>query len=263
MTPFIDIQPELCSIADEAAKRQSQALFRQRTCKTDGSVLTEIDLYIQDRLVEVLKSWMPSIDIIAEEGHETKVSDGAALAAVIDPIDGTDSFSQGIPTWAISVGIVDPSRGPVAGFIAAPALGLWVLAQERSQVWVNGEKHKKQLGSMEVSRLANLCVSSRVHQQLELNDFPGKLRSYGSAALHLLWPSLYDGVIGGLQDDRAFVWDVAGAAAIAAATGLTCRYLSGQDIDWGILLDKKQIEDFILIASPNNTERIRSLIRRR
>lgn len=42
---------------------------------------------------------------------------------VLDPIDGTDMYSQGLPSFCTALGILDSSFTPVGAVIAAPRFG--------------------------------------------------------------------------------------------------------------------------------------------
>jgi myo-inositol-1(or 4)-monophosphatase len=56
---------------------------------------------------------------------------------VVDPIDGTREFVQGIPEWCISIGLVEEGS-PVAGGVLNPATGELVLGAVGDGVTYNG-----------------------------------------------------------------------------------------------------------------------------
>ncbi|MDH3208698.1 MAG: 3'(2'),5'-bisphosphate nucleotidase CysQ [Gemmatimonadota bacterium] len=87
----------------------------------------------------VLKEILPN----AGEGwlSEESVDDAARLDCervwVVDPIDGTREFIEGIPEWCISIGLLE--RGvPVAGGIFNPATAELVLGSVETGVTYNG-----------------------------------------------------------------------------------------------------------------------------
>nr|WP_282568115.1 inositol monophosphatase family protein [Devosia sp. FKR38] len=66
-----------------------------------------------------MDQWFPGDAVLGEElGGEI-----AGLTWVIDPIDGTSNFLNGLPIWGVSIGLMD-GREPLLGAIALPALGL-------------------------------------------------------------------------------------------------------------------------------------------
>jgi myo-inositol-1(or 4)-monophosphatase len=57
---------------------------------------------------------------------------------VVDPLDGTREFVEGLPEWSVSVGLVVDGE-PVAGGICNPATGETVLGARGAGVTLNGE----------------------------------------------------------------------------------------------------------------------------
>ena len=74
--------------------------FSIRT-KPDGSVVTDIDVLVEKKIIKILKKEFPDDSILGEETGLTKgVND---ITWVIDPIDGTRAFSQHKPEWGVLV----------------------------------------------------------------------------------------------------------------------------------------------------------------
>ena len=67
----------------------------KRNFKSDGSVLTEIDLYISHEISKTIKHLFPDANIISEE-EESPFDDEKPYTFILDPIDGTDVYSQGM-----------------------------------------------------------------------------------------------------------------------------------------------------------------------
>ena len=85
-------------------------------------------------------------DILPERGEgwlsEESGDDLARLECervwVVDPIDGTREFVEGIPEWCISIGLLEAGI-PVAGGIYNPATGELVVGSLEGGVTLNGE----------------------------------------------------------------------------------------------------------------------------
>lgn len=91
--------------------------------KNEGrSPVTAADYAANDILIEMLRAARPSYGWLSEETED----DGARLdfetLFVVDPIDGTRAFVNGLATWCVSAAVVHRGR-PVAGVLVAPALG--------------------------------------------------------------------------------------------------------------------------------------------
>ncbi|MBM4321830.1 MAG: inositol monophosphatase [Deltaproteobacteria bacterium] len=229
-----------------AAKRQRALRFADREHKADGSVVTEADRMVEDFLCERIDRLHPGCNFVTEE-RSRGFDPARPFTFAIDPIDGTDGYSQGMHGWCVAVGLLDRSGEPLAGIVFAPALGLLFAADAGGRVEVNGRPAG---GFGPVGGFTgNSCVmaSSQIHHELDLRRFPGKVRSIGSAALHLCFPALYPGVIGALQDRRAFIWDVAAAHAICRAAGCAVTYLDGSALDYQALQSSGwQLRDFVI-----------------
>ena len=76
----------------------------ERSYKQDGSVLTEIDRRVEDYLFGEISRLYPDANVVTEETARSFDPDRPYTFAV-DPIDGTDVFSQGScsrPGWICS-----------------------------------------------------------------------------------------------------------------------------------------------------------------
>ncbi|MGH7123578.1 MAG: inositol monophosphatase family protein [Stellaceae bacterium] len=113
-------------LADEA-RSLVRPRFRTRVSteeKADGSPVTEIDTALEARLRERIRARFPGHGVVGEEsGAERGDTD---WVWVLDPIDGTQSFILGKPTFATLIGLMFRGK-PVLGVIEHPALGdRWV-----------------------------------------------------------------------------------------------------------------------------------------
>lgn len=107
-------------MADYACETQHEVV---RTYKDDGSVLTNTDLYISSTICDVIRTLFPEANIVTEESLN-EFDDHAEMTFVLDPIDGTDVYSQGSPAWCISLGILDRNHKCVGAMVNAPRFGL-------------------------------------------------------------------------------------------------------------------------------------------
>ncbi|MAU24722.1 hypothetical protein OAK52_01745 [Chloroflexi bacterium] len=83
--------------------------------KNDGSLLTEYDLKVEKEIFNILKN--TEADIITEEvlGRENN----REFCWYVDPIDGTTSFSKGIPLFGTIIGLTQNHK-PIMGCIELP-----------------------------------------------------------------------------------------------------------------------------------------------
>ncbi len=88
--------------------------------KEGGDPVTEADVLVDAEMKRILpqsgEGWL------SEESVDDKERLGKSRVWIVDPIDGTKEFVQGIPEWCVSIGLIEDGR-PVAGGIHNPATG--------------------------------------------------------------------------------------------------------------------------------------------
>lgn len=92
--------------------------------KGDGSVVTVADKAVEAMALRKVAESGLALEVVGEETSKEipqgPARDGRARM-IIDPIDGTEEFSRGIPTFGTLIGIEENSE-IVAGIVSAPAL---------------------------------------------------------------------------------------------------------------------------------------------
>jgi histidinol phosphatase-like enzyme (inositol monophosphatase family) len=103
--------------------------------KSDGTPVTDADRGAERVLREELARRHPDDGIFGEEEAEHAGVSGRRW--IIDPIDGTKSFTHGIPTFSNLIALEDED-GPAIGVINLPALGETVYAGRGLGCFCNG-----------------------------------------------------------------------------------------------------------------------------
>lgn len=230
-----------------------------RAFKADGSVVTEADDQVEAFLFDRIAEAYPQANVLTEETAHP-YDPGKPYTFAIDPVDGTDVYSQGMAGWCVSVGLLDRTLTPVAGVIAAPRLELLLFADVGEPATLNGEGIKPPHPVGPPSSRSNLMVTSRLHRRHDLSRWPGKIRSIGSAALHLCFPLLYPAVYGAVEGAGTHIWDVAGAHAIVRSHGLALELLGGGPVDYAKTVDGGPVGDVILAGHRRQVETLRGLL---
>lgn len=76
----------------------------RRADKGAWDLVTEADVAAEEQIIAALRSRFPDHAIIAEESGP---SGQARLCWLIDPLDGTINFSQGLPNWGVSIALAE------------------------------------------------------------------------------------------------------------------------------------------------------------
>ncbi|MXW58037.1 MAG: 3'(2'),5'-bisphosphate nucleotidase CysQ [Acidimicrobiia bacterium] len=217
---------EALSAADEVLKRFTPGEIASEL-KDGGDPLTAADTAVNDVLAKVLRG--------GDEGwlSEETTDAGGRLDRrrvwVVDPIDGTREFIDGIPEWCVSVGLVEDGV-PVAGGVLSPPNGNLIIGSDDTGVMCNGQP----AGTTATTDIRGaLVLASRSEvKRGEWERFfstPIAVRNMGSVAykLSLVGAGLADATWTLVPKNE---WDVAGGAALVRAGGGRVFGIDGADV---------------------------------
>lgn len=111
----------------------------KRWDKPDGAgPVTEADMAVNDLLQQVLMSARPDYGWLSEETEDGTDRLARERVFIVDPIDGTRSFTEGANTWAHALAVAE--RGEVtAAVIYLPLRDLLYTAARGAGAFLNGE----------------------------------------------------------------------------------------------------------------------------
>ena len=90
--------------------------------KEGASPVSEADYAADTFLRETLLAARPGYGWLSEETADDRARLSARRTFVVDPIDGTRGFLQGLDTWCVSIAVVEGGRS-IAGVLECPAKG--------------------------------------------------------------------------------------------------------------------------------------------
>jgi myo-inositol-1(or 4)-monophosphatase len=122
--------------AGEVALRHFSAPGRH-WFKGPGQVLTAADLEIDRLLHETLTGAFPADGWLSEERADDRSCLHRRRVWVVDPIDGTRAFANGLPEFAISVALLRDGA-PVLGAVYNPATAERFEAERGCGAWCDG-----------------------------------------------------------------------------------------------------------------------------
>jgi myo-inositol-1(or 4)-monophosphatase len=202
--------------------------------KSPKDVVTEADHRAEDVVISAIRDRFPADAILSEEAGalEARPVDGGKPGSngrvwVIDPLDGTVNYANGLPVFCISIGLVADGR-PVAGAVLDPTRSELYAATADGPATLNGRtiqvSSKEQLSDYVVSlALTGRSVVSRARA---IRKAVRVSRSMGSAALALAWTAngRFDAFV---QEDGLSAWDIAAAGLVAERAGATVSAFDG------------------------------------
>jgi histidinol-phosphatase len=218
--------------ADEIALRYFRAQDLQVDRKKDGTAVTQADREVEEMARARVKASGLALDVLGEEmggGPLAAPADGARARLIIDPIDGTEEFSRGIPTFGTLMGVEEGGE-IVAAMASAPGL------RSRWEAYRGeGAYHgKKRLRVSSVEKLEDAMVFStgtgpskdsadqtRIRKYL---DAARSGRSFGGFWQHML---VAEGATEAALDWTSKPWDLAPLILIVTEAGGKSTSLSG------------------------------------
>jgi len=137
--------------ADSIAMRYFRAEELRTERKGDGTAVTQADRAVEEMARAKVAAGGLALDVLGEEmggGDWHAASKSGRARLIIDPIDGTEEFSRGIPTFGTLLGI-ELNGEIVAGIASAPGLGSRWWAYRGEGAYRNGKRiHVSQVGKL-------------------------------------------------------------------------------------------------------------------
>jgi myo-inositol-1(or 4)-monophosphatase len=187
--------------------------------KSDDSIVTDADVAIQQRLEKEILALFPGDLVVGEEGLRGDLPEpGDRHVWVIDPIDGTNNYGRRMPGFSVSIGVLHQGM-PVAGAVHDPMADMLFTAERGGGAWLNGARIA--VRPLPLSRRSLFAIRSPYEGGVPpvVVSWLGRyrLRRFGSTALQLCYVAL--GGLAFVHDQRASLWDVAGAAPVLIEAG--------------------------------------------
>jgi histidinol-phosphatase len=223
---------EIAKEADAIALKYFRTADLQIDKKKDGSRVTEADRNVELMARKKVAESGLELDVLGEEmgGRGANAPAGARARMIIDPIDGTEEFSRGIPTFGTLIGI-EKNGEIVAAFVSAPGL--------HSRWWAyKGEGAYRDGVRLRVSDTATLGKSMvfstgtgpskdssdqvRIRRYL---DAARNSRSFGGFWQHML---VAEGAVEAALDWTSKPWDLAPLILIVEEAGGKSTTLRGK-----------------------------------
>lgn len=192
--------------------------------KTDGTAVTQADRAVEEMAREKVAASGLALDVLGEEmgGDNTKSASASGRARmIIDPIDGTEEFSRGIPTFGTLMGIEENGE-IVAAMVSAPGLYSRWWAYRGEGAYRDGKRlHVSNVTSLSKAMVfttgtgpsKNAVDQERIRRLL---DASRNSRSFGGFWQHML---VAEGAIEVALDWTSKPWDLAPLGIIVEEAG--------------------------------------------
>jgi histidinol-phosphatase len=208
---------ELADAADALTMPRFRATDLRVETKPDLTPVTDADLATERMLRDRIAHDRPGESVLGEEEGD----DGGDVRWIVDPIDGTRSFSRGVPVWATLIALERKGQ-VVCGVVSAPALGRRWWAARGEGASANGSP----IGVSAVGKLSDASVSCTQGRDLaRLEPLVWHARGLGDFWQHVL---VAEGALDAAVDAKLALWDYAAIEPIVTEAGGQLTEFRGQ-----------------------------------
>lgn len=187
-----------------------------------NNLVTEVDHKSEEAIFKVIKQNFPEHYILSEEAGE--IVQDSEYKWIIDPIDGTVNFANGIPICCVSIGL-EHNGTMVLGAVYNPLINEFYFAQKGYGATLND---KKITVSDKTEVVKSCLVTGFPYTYLDSPNGPLQVferfirkgipvRRLGSAAIDLCWVAA--GRFDGFYEHKLQAWDSAAGFLMVEEAG--------------------------------------------
>lgn len=228
------LKPTLIKAAQAAGdliKEKINGPFTVENKSAPNDLVTEVDKASEALIMDIIRQDFPDHFILSEEIGEVKMD--SSYKWIIDPIDGTINFANGIPLCCVSIGVEHEGK-MVMGAVYNPMMNEFFIAEKGEGAFLNGQK----LSVSQKDSVAHSClVTGFPYTYLDMENGPIEVfsrlirkgvpvRRLGSAAIDLCWVAA--GRFDGFYEHKLNAWDsAAGFLMVEEAGGRVSDFTGG------------------------------------
>jgi myo-inositol-1(or 4)-monophosphatase len=187
-----------------------------------NNLVTEADHASEKVIIETIRAKFPDHYILTEESGE--LSTGSNYKWIIDPIDGTVNFANGIPICCVSIGL-EKDGEIILGAVYNPIFEEFFLAERGKGATLNGNPIHV---SQKTEVISSCLVTGFPYTYLDAPNGPLQcferfirsgvpVRRLGSAAIDLCWVA--SGRFDGFYEHKLQAWDSAAGFLMVEEAG--------------------------------------------
>jgi myo-inositol-1(or 4)-monophosphatase len=219
-------------LAHQAGRIQMERYERLENIRAKGprDVVTEVDHLCEGLVMRAVQERYPGDSFYAEEIGEVAATSvaGSGRVWIVDPLDGTVNYANGIPFFCISIALAAEGR-PVVGVVYDPTRNETFAGAIDGPALRNGEPIHVADKELLADLVVTLAVGGRgtARKRHAAMQAIRAHRSMGSSALTLSYVACgrFDVYA---QGAGLSAWDVAAAGLMAERAGATVTTLDGK-----------------------------------
>ena len=259
-SPQINLITRACMKASRSLIRDFGEIENlQVSTKGPGDFVSSADKRTEKILIDELQKAHPDYGIVSEEAGIINKSN-KVNRWIIDPIDGTMNFLNGIPQFAISIGY-EENNEIKCGVIFNPIMNEMFCAEKGNGAYLNNSRirvsNKKNFGDALIVTGGPKGISKIkdkiFFEYINISKNVSNVRKYGSAALDMAFVA--SGKFDGYWQRELNYWDIAAGIIILKEAG---GFIDFFEEDTTAPLKKN-----ILATNSNIHEELRGLIKKK
>ncbi len=196
--------------------------FSVETKAGPNDLVTEVDKASEALIMDIIRQDFPDHFILSEEIGEVKMD--SSHKWIIDPIDGTVNFANGIPLCCVSIGIEHEGQ-MIMGAVYNPMMNEFFFGEKGAGAFLND----KAIHVSSQNEVKHAClVTGFPYTYLDMENGPLEVfsrlirkgipvRRLGSAAIDLCWVAA--GRFDGFYEHKLNAWDSAAGFLIVEEAG--------------------------------------------
>lgn len=202
--------------------------FSVETKAGPNDLVTEVDKASEALIMDIIREDFPGHFILSEEIGEVKMD--SSTKWIIDPIDGTVNFANGIPLCCVSIGI-EHEGNMIMGAVYNPMMNEFFFAEKGKGAFLNDNF----IRVSQQDQVKHAClVTGFPYTYLDMENGPLEVfsrlirkgipvRRLGSAAIDLCWVAA--GRFDGFYEHKLNAWDsAAGFLMVEEAGGVVTDF---------------------------------------
>lgn len=239
---------ELEQVIRDAAVQELVPRFNRvgQLLKSDGSIVTEADIAMQQRLLVALHQRWPTIPLLGEEmtpeEQQQLLDHNDEGLCLLDPLDGTSNFAAGIPYFCVSLALLRKGAVELA-LIYDPLRDECFSAEKGKGAWLNGESLQAPTAMRPLQQGIALIDLKRLTPKLAarvVSQPPySSQRNLGSGALD--WCYVATGRVDVYLHGGQKLWDYAAGQLILSEAGGHSSTLQGEDVQVNALIPRSVV----------------------
>ena len=223
-SPQINLITRACLKASKSLIRDFGEIENlQVSMKAPGDFVSSADKRTEKILINELQKAHPDYGIVTEESGIIN-DDNNKNRWIIDPIDGTLNFLNGVPQFCISVAY-EENNEILCGVILNPITNEMFCAEKGNGAYLNNSRirvsNKKKIKDSLIAtggpKLASKIKEKMFSEYIEVSNVSSNVRKFGSAALDMAYVAC--GRFDGYWQREINLWDIAAGVVIVKEAG--------------------------------------------